>query len=305
DSLSLALHFGRLIVHSGLDGNRTLIQVDGTPHELKLGPSSSLAVEVDNLFVPGAGRAPAPLQITWMLNSGTAAVADNVELTAPQTWQTVNGVDGQPAPAEDIPAWIDGQEMTLLEIDTKRDVADALVPGQPVVVRLLELNDPDARGRRAEVRALAAQGAAAIGLFEPLIKTLDDVSQKSTWDREIAVIRQAIARDPLSVDALGKTLATLYGPEQAADLLEMLVGYDTAQIGTTKEEITQGALARLIDWLDNDQLIYRVLAIHNITEITGKTPGGYRPTWPARQRQRVIDRYYRERLDKGELTPQR
>ena len=50
----------------------------------------------------------------------------------------------------------------------------------------------------------------------------------------------------------------------------MLCGYNAEQIGRTPEQLKTGAVSRLIDWLDKDSLDYRVLAVHDLWEITGK-----------------------------------
>jgi hypothetical protein len=64
-------------------------------------------------------------------------------------------------------------------------------------------------------------------------------------------------------------------------------------------------MVRLVRWLENEDLTYRVLASHNINEITGTYYlGGYRPQHTAAQRQREI-KYYADRFDRGELMPKK
>ena len=50
----------------------------------------------------------------------------------------------------------------------------------------------------------------------------------------------------------------------------MLCGYNAEQIGQTPEQMKTGPLAKLINWLEDDSLDYRVLAVQDLAEITGK-----------------------------------
>jgi hypothetical protein len=79
----------------------------------------------------------------------------------------------------------------------------------------------------------------------------------------------------------------------------MLCGYSAEQIGTTPETVKAGAIAKLIDWLEEDSLDYRVLAVHDLWEITGKQlmPN---PTATAAVRKRNVNRW-RDQLESNEL----
>ena len=63
-----------------------------------------------------------------------------------------------------------------------------------------------------------------------------------------------------------------------------------------------GAVARLIDFLEEDSPDYRVLAAHNLYEITGKRlmPD---PTAKATERARNV-KVWRSRLEDGDLVPE-
>ena len=91
------------------------------------------------------------------------------------------------------------------------------------------------------------------------------------------------------------------GEAAAADLYEMLCGYNADQVGRTPEQVKAGAIARLIDWLDQDSLDYRVLAKYDLWEITGKQlmPN---PAGSVSERKLNIKKW-RSRLDEGELAP--
>jgi hypothetical protein len=83
----------------------------------------------------------------------------------------------------------------------------------------------------------------------------------------------------------------------------MLCGYGSEQIGQTAEEVQSGAVSRLINWLEEDTLDYRVLAVHNLAEITGKRFMD-NPAANPRVRERNV-KVWRARLEEGELVPAR
>ena len=110
-----------------------------------------------------------------------------------------------------------------------------------------------------------------VGLFAPFIDALRDSDQKwPTWRTHIETLRSAMAQSPESAELVFKALVDQRGRPAAADLYEMLCGYNAEQIGATPEQMKTGAIAQLIDWLEEDSLDYRVLAVHDLWEITGK-----------------------------------
>jgi hypothetical protein len=115
------------------------------------------------------------------------------------------------------------------------------------------------------------------------------------------MLRQAIVLSPDAASQLREAFVMRRGEEAAEELMQMVRGYDQEAIGLTPEAVKNGALSKLIGWLDHDSLDYRVLAYFNLQEITGKSIG-YRPEYNAKQRQRGI-RTWRKRLESGELLP--
>jgi len=303
----LALHipFGRVVFNSGLNGNTVELSLVDQTRVVQLGPSSSLAIEVRRVFVPGGGadREPAPAEVTWYLTSGSAQWGDEGSAEAPSVWTTIAGEDTPPAPIEKLPDWIDREPISDIERRARDTVAEALSPGEPVNIQLLELSDEKGRGRRTEVRALAARCGAYVGLYDPLVRALGDVNQRASWKSHIEALRQAIARDPAAVEGIREAFAIERGQEAADDLVEMLLGFDRAAVGTTPREVEEGALVRLLRWMDHDDLTYRILASYNVNEITGtRDLGGYQPQHASQQRKRSLKHYW-ERLENGELIP--
>jgi hypothetical protein len=304
----LEIVYGRVVLNSGLNGNRIAVTVGDQTRVFKLAPSSTLAVEVARSFVRGSDPAtePAPMTVTWYLRSGKAEWNDgSSDLTAEgaATWATLDGVDQPPQALKDLPAWIDGDPISNVEAGARDAIAASLPPGEPVNLALLELTSPAGLGRRTEVRSLAARSGAYVGEFEPLVKALSDPAERARRKEQVETLRAAIARSPDAVEKIHDAIELQLGQQSADDLTEMLLGYSAADVGTTKDEVKQGVLVRLIDWLNNEQLAYRVLASYNLNEITGTSYlGGYRPEHAQRQREREM-RFYWDRLEKGELMP--
>ena len=298
----LRIPYGQVILNSGLNGNKIDLSLADQDRLAQLGPSSSLAVEVRRIFVPGpaTNRQPAPVEASWYLTSGSIEW-NGEKVEAPATWTTVDGVDSAPAGIANLPNWVDRELISSTERSARDAVAEAIVAGEPVNIKLLELSDKNARGRRTEDRALAARSGAYVGLYDALVASLNDVTQRGTWRAQIDELRQAIARDPSAAEGIKEAFALERGQEAADDLMEMVFGFDAAAVGTTPDEVKNGALVRIIRWMDDDDLTYRVLASYNWDEITGtRLFGNYRPEQNDAQRKRAL-RHHWERLEKGEL----
>lgn len=305
--LSMEVVYGRVLLNAGLDGSDVVLKIGEQLRYLQLGGSASLAIEANRNFIPGSNteEEPAPIVATWYLTSGTLQLSGDgmdTEIQAPAVWRMANGSEESPKMIDELPKWIDREQISGSERLALTVLDNELTPGEPVGIRLLELNDPQQRGRRREVRSLAAQCGVYVGEFEPFAKSLNDKQQKAAWKSHIDTLRQAMALSPKMASRVRDAFVAIRGESAADDLMQMVRGYDAEAIGTTPEAVQEGVLRQLIRWLDNDSLDYRVLAYHNLQEITGKSIGGYRPEHSSTQRQRAL-RIWRNRLDSGELLP--
>ncbi len=310
---NIAIPYGQLILNSGPSGNRVALAHGEQTRVITLGPSSSLAIEVRRTYTPGINpqNTPAPLEVSWYLTSGKAEWDEDPAsglagqtAEGPATWTTsAAGVDAPPQAIDDLPEWIDKEPTTTLEARARDDIAETVAANQPVNGALLELTTGTGIGRRVEVRQLAARGASYVGEFEPLVKALADLQQKAKWDDQVAALRDAIARDPANVDRIHAAFALQRGEDAADELTEMVVGFSPESIGTTRAAVQEGSMLQLINWLNDDDLTFRVLASLSLDEITGMTGlGGYRPEQTESQRRRAIS-IYSKRFDDGELMP--
>ena len=179
-------------------------------------------------------------------------------------------------------------------------VEGTLVSDKPADIQLLELFQGNGR---KEVKSLAAKSSIHVGLFGPFIDALRDSDQKSNWRTHTRRSAPQWRIGPDSASHVWKALVGQHDRQAAADLYEMLCGYNEEQIGRNPEQIESGALLRLIDWLEEDSLDYRVLAVHDLGEITGKKLMPDPAANPKERAQNV--RRWRTRLEEDDLQPVR
>lgn len=305
-SPSVEIVYGRVVLINTSNEDRTVRLVLGpTTGEAKLAQNATLAIDVERKYVPGNDprKAPAPLVarlfvpdggVTWQDANGATTV-DKVS-----EWTISDGVPTAVVASTSPPTWID-QEAAAQSSEQRyaAPVIDtSLVSNRPVDVQLLELFQGNAR---REVKSLVARSGMHVGLYVPFIEALRDSAQRPNWNAQIEALRSAMALSPESAEKIWQALVEQRGPAAAADLYEMLCGYNAEQIGHTPDQMKAGAVARLIDWLDKDSLDYRVLAVHDLWEITGKQlmPN---PAGSISERAQQIKRW-RSRLDSGQLMP--
>ncbi len=312
--LRLGIAYGKLLLNAGLNGSQIEFHVGEDQHSFRLSGSTSLAVEVRRIFVPGNDNEnqSSPVEAVWYLTSGSVdwsgMSGETRSIEAPATWKTVDGIDDLPRAIEDLPEWIDREPMTDTQRRARTSLIDELEPGMPVRLRLLELSDQDEKGRKREVRTLASEASVYIGEFEPFAKALSDKDQKRAWRTHITALRQALALSPHAAAGVREAFVNLRGEAAGGDLMEMVAGYSQDQIGRTREAYQDGAVSKLIRWLENDSLDYRVLAIHNLNDIKGvEGPAslkGFRPDGPLRQRKISIAKIW-EGFESNEFFPSR
>ncbi len=305
--LNLEVVFGRLMLNAGIRGSQVAMQIGDQFREFRMSSSSELAVDVRRIFVPGSDyeNVSAPVEAVWYLTSGSVewpALAGGTQtVEAPAVWKMIDGVDEIPELIEELPTWIDREAVTDVERIARDDLAGELEADQPVELRLLELTDGKGIGRKKEVRILAAASSVYVGEFEPLVQALNDSDQKRAWEAHIDDLRQALVLSPEVASRVRQAFVNIRGEEAAGDLMKMLVGYSRAEIGESREEIQTGAVPQLLKWLDSDRLDYRLLAIRNLREITGKSKG-YRPNDSSKRRKIALRKIW-DQFESNELVP--
>jgi hypothetical protein len=306
NSPAMQVIYGRVIlINTAMEENQIRVAAGPSIGDARLARNATLAIEVEHQYVPGTDpqQTPPPViarfyvpggGVEWQDASGTKKIDNTAR------WTIEGGETTDPVADASPPDWIDqepiGQRSEHLY--GAPVVENTMVSDKPADIQLLELFQGNPR---KEVKSLAAKSSVHVGLFEPFIDALRDSEQKANWPAHIETLRAAMALSPESAGSVKRALEEQRGRPAADDLYEMLCGYNADQIGRTPDEMRTGALARLIDWLEDDSLDYRVLAVHNLWETTGKR---LMPNPAANLKERTQNvRRWRSRLEAGDLQP--
>ncbi len=303
---SLELVYGRLVLVNPSNTEKQIrLKLGATTGVARLNRNATLAVEVERKHVPGQDprQSPAPVETRLFAPDGGItwhdAAGDKV-IEKPSRWTLAEGGATEVAEDASPPEWIDHEP--IVQLSEQRYgapvIESTLVSNAPADTQLLELYQGSSR---KEVKSLVARSSIHVGLFQPFIDALRDSEQKANWKTHIDTLRVAMALSPESAGKVFQALVDQRGKPAAADLYEMLCGYNAEQIGQTAEQMKSGSLVKLINWLEDDSLDYRVLAVQDLWEITGKR---LMPNPAANLAERTQNvRRWRARLEAGELKP--
>lgn len=261
--------------------------------------SSELAVDVDGRLEPGSDPTLAPprLAVELFATSGSVAWQDatsgeTLVLVAPAQRR----LDLPPLPADQqqppstIPDWIAARPLGQIDQAAAEAVEGHLAqPQRSVVLGLKELT----QHRKREIRALAARCLGAIGQYEALVGVLSDPEQRPVWPQQIEALQAATSTGTDAATQVRNAFASVR-QEDGPALFRMLWGY-------TADELTSAEATRLVEYLEHEDLDFRVLAIWNLHEITGAI-SSYRPEYPPARRQQYVLRW-QQKLAAGEIAP--
>jgi hypothetical protein len=124
-----------------------------------------------------------------------------------------------------------------------------------------------------------------------MVTALNDKSFRSEWPDYIDQLRDAITRGPETASAIHAALNTKFGND-APELFRMLWGYND-------KDLSNGDDARLVKYLDSEAIIFRVLAINALREITTAN-FSYRAEQPSGQRAAAVMRW-KQQLAAGKI----
>lgn len=297
----LTLVYGRaLLINTSMADLDVPIRIGEVDATMRLRPNATVAIDAKRAFQRGADAAKvaAPVEASLYAPAGGVVWQSpdvTLEVPDPGMWQLAGDSVGPVQPYQPT-EWIDGEPMSYWEQMSSPAIERQIAISEPVETQLLGLYDAT---KRKEEKALLTECLMHVGQFVPFVRSLKDSEQYPEWEKQILSLRSAMARSPELAQQVLDALVAQEGDEKAADLYQMLCGYTPASIGTTAEEVQSGALKQLIDWLESDQLSYRVLAFYNLKDITKKSLS-YNPTGSADSRARSI-RLWRERLKDNEL----
>jgi hypothetical protein len=305
---AMELIYGRIVlVNTAADESRVRLKLGPAVGDARLARNAALGVEVVRQYVPGNDprKTPAPIVASLYAPDGGVKWLDSAgekSVDAASRWTITEGVTSEIAADPSPPDWIDHEPVGQLSEQryAAPKIESTLVANRPADIQLLELFQTI---EQREDKSLVAKCSIHVGVFQPFVEALRDSDQKSNWRAHIEALRAAMALGPESAEAVKKALDEQRGRPASDDLYEMLCGYSEEQVGRTADQMKTGSVARLIDWLENDSLDYRVLAVHDLFEITGKRLMSDAAS-NQRERERGV-RLWRARLEDGELMPVR
>ncbi|MGD9632847.1 MAG: hypothetical protein AB7G28_24540 [Pirellulales bacterium] len=300
---AIEVAYGKVVfVNTSNEESGLKLSIGGQAADVRLGRNATLAIDAVPKYQPGQDprKLPAPLAVEMFARDGNVTWTDAAgkrEIPAPAQWKMEQGVPTPPSANAAFPDWIDQEpfEQRSEKLYGAPAVEVALHPARPVEEQLLELYESS---RRREVKSLVARSSVYAGLFVPFVEALRDSDQKASWKMHIDTLRSAMALGPDSAERIYQTLVEQRGKQAADDLYQMLCGYDPGQFASV-DDFRNGLGTQLVDWMENDSLDYRVLAVQDMSELTGmrlmSNPAGA-PT----ERARGV-RLWRQRLKDGEI----
>jgi len=291
----IKVHCGQIVIRPNVPNAQLRLRVDPqTMITLALGETTTkIGLEVCRRRT--AGRDPEEEPLAHLIN--IYALGGNVG------WQTddANGVigageqqsfsDSKPitnkAPSSP-PRWLAEIEVTDLERRAQPRIDQMVVPDRSVKIRLAEL----AEEKRSEIKQLAMRCSAHIGYYDPLVESFGKKELSRWWEMYAEELHEAAARSPQAAQRLRETLQRLRGND-GFELYRMFWGYSDEGLQNN------GEAAQLVNFLDHEELDYRVLSNWNLKRITG-LGSQYRPDHSEQKRNKYAERW-RNRLNKGEI----
>jgi hypothetical protein len=299
---SVKILYGRLVaMTTGKAGARLRIDVGVNNGIITFTDADAiLGVEVRRYFLAGVNpelqesRVAADLYAASGHMDWSGQDGSTVTLSAPQRWPLSPPMPDAPAvdasaPAR-LPKWIAGEQLNANDARASEALATALDADKPLLIALHEM----ATHRRVEYRAFAAECLALLDQFEPLVGMFNDPDQRPMWPVEIASVKAALARGQSTAAAVREAFQKQRGDEAGKDLYRMFLGY-------TKDQLQAAEAARLVEYLDHDNLDFRVLAFTNLQDIT-KAHHNYRPEANDQARKQPA-RSWQEALRLGQIVP--
>jgi hypothetical protein len=294
---NIALEYGRLVVVPvGMAEGGVHLDLWGRQGAISFSSSTSLmAIQVRRYRSPGvdpeAGLAHRMVEIHAV---GGGLVwrepgRPDQPIQAGETFGFLDDVRGAVAPTEQLPPWVEANDIDRVDEMAAQEVQTLLPLDRPLSLTLLEL----AEHRKSEVVALAVRSLMYLDLFEPFVDALNNDLQKSYWDDHFNEAQRALARSPQSAREVRIAFEKVRGPDGPA-LYRMLWSYGP-------EELAGGDAERLVNYLSHPSLDFRVLAIQNLDRITGGSNSFlYRPEVTEARRKTPIARW-REALSEGKV----
>jgi len=281
-----AMELGRILARGEQAGGASLRVVVGDRSGVCrfADADSVVALEVSRAEASGDPETqPGPLVADLYVTSGKAIWREEqggkeIELKA-SVRLTLSEQPLEPVVLQQQPRWVSGEVASALDQRAAGVLDREVMLGRSVMVALRELT----LHRQREVRWLAMRCLSLVEDYEPLLGGLEDMEQYRFWSDYVDQLRAAIFRGPQAAAKVRTAMEQRYGPEGVA-LYEMLWKYrpDTLQA----EDVN-----RLVDFLGNDSLPFRILSFWNLKNLYHNRTLYYRPDDPVIRRQAAIQKW--------------
>ena len=264
--------------------------------ELALGDiNSAVGLEVYPKIAPGSDPEEPPTEFVVNLFAldGSVGWQSDALSGVIESGQHFSFSSNPPSPDESPPSrplWLTKTEITDLDRRAIPTVEQTIRPERTVRLSLIELTETNPR---FEIKQLAMRCCAHIGYFDPLIKAVNDKDQARRWDNYADELNEAVTRSPQTARRVLETLQRLRGEEEGFELYRLLWGYSDNGLQNN------GEADQLVNFLDHEDLDFRVLSHWNLKKITG-LGSTYRPEHTGTKRKKSASRW-QKRLEDGEI----
>jgi len=288
----VTVHYGRLVILSYGNPNAHL-RLSLNSHQgmaTLVNEESTLAVELRPYRRPGSDPAEVTSFAAIDLYGARGEVlweedGEVLPLVGPVRHSLAVHPEDKPRSAEEIPGWIEESQLLPLDRRASSPLAQRLRKGfsNKTIRRSLE---EQVGHRLPEVRNLAIRCCAHIGHYDPVVAALDDKEFRSGWTSFTRSLRDAFDRDPQGGQKIKEALQRDH-PVSGPRLYRLLWGFSDDQL------LSEGEAKKLVQGLDDDELIVRVMSFWNLEDITG-VRYNYRPDYSASKRRQSVARWRAE-----------
>ncbi len=256
---------------------------------------SDYALEVETRCSAGDDPATAARHVViriWSVSGGIRVSEEDEQqrdVGAGEEWTAIDRRPARISATTALPEWVTNQRLRELDAKAVAQLEPTLTSNRSLTLALLEANrNPK---RRSDIPAVSARCLAALNYFEPLIEAFSDREQRPHWSDHFAQLTMSVNRDAESSQRIQEVLTREAG-EVADQAYRMLWGY-------TPEQLQEYGALDLVQSLESESLLIRVLAIETLRSITGKQLF-FRPEQPLVQR-RTATRDWQRRLEAGDV----
>lgn len=203
-------------------------------------------------------------QARLAVRAASGGTATDVNLATGQWISVTGGVASSPQTAASMPLWIDPASDRPVDVLAVEDLQRQLAADSSIGTTLLKL----VANRRPETRAIAAETLALLGNWDWVMSeksSLNDPRDRSYWTPLLDLTRQIIAANPEDAQHLRSALETK-DPARGEFQSDMWIGLKQTQL-------ENDGLKKLVETLNSEVLLDRILAIYHLQRLTGKDFG--------------------------------